>query len=47
MNTPWVKPHNKAIELLCKIKMSKSTTGCRIKSFIPVEKTYVEKLRDI
>ena len=46
-NTPWVRPHNKAIELLCKIKMPKSTTGCRIKSFIPVEKTYVEKLRDI
>ena len=30
-----------------KIKMPKSTTGCRIKSFLPVENMNVEKLRDI
>ena len=45
-NTPWVKLH-RTIELLCKMKMPKRTTGCRIKSFIPVENTNVEKVRDI
>ena len=29
-----------------KIKMSKSTTGCRIKSFILVENMYVKKVKD-
>ena len=29
-----------------KIKMSNSTTGCQIKSFIPVENMNVEKLRE-
>ena len=28
-----------------KIKMPKSSTGCRIKTFIPVENMNVEKLR--
>ena len=30
-----------------KIKMPKSSTGCRIKSIIPVENMNIEKLRDI
>ena len=29
-----------------KIKMPKSTAGCRVKSFIPTENINIEKLRD-
>ena len=44
-NTPRGKLH-KASNYSDEIKMLKSITGCRIKSFIPVENMNVKKLID-